>query len=167
MLRVLFSFFLKLSSYHPYTFTSPLQKTLKQNHRASHNCYRVKNMSKLLAFKWLLNELLPEIEWSKVMLMWWFVSSKFLRSFLKFSFLISLFKRFPLWFQLHWKNCPYSICRYYQRLALFCFSSVFFPQKGIIFFFVFAHFLNKIVKPNCKTPFSKLLKGYICYIFLI
>ena len=43
-------------------FTSPLQQTLKQNHRALHDCYNVKNMLKLLTFEWLLNELLLEIE---------------------------------------------------------------------------------------------------------
>ena len=31
MLRVPFSFLLKLISNHPYTFTSPLQQTLKRN----------------------------------------------------------------------------------------------------------------------------------------
>ena len=60
MKRVLFSFLLKRNSHHPYTFTAPLQQTLKQNHRASHNCYSVGSMLKLLAFKWLLNELLLE-----------------------------------------------------------------------------------------------------------
>ena len=43
-------------------FTSPLQRTLKQNHRASLSCYSVRNMLKFLAFKWLLNELLFETE---------------------------------------------------------------------------------------------------------
>ena len=33
-----------------------------------------------------------------------------------------------------------------NMVALFCFSSVFFPQKGIIFFFSFSHFFNK----DCK-----------------
>ena len=46
----------------------------------------------------------------------------------------------------------------------FCFSSAFFSaQKGITFF-PFANFLNKIEKPKCKTLFSKMLKGYSCYI---
>ena len=49
---VLFSFLLKLNSHHLYTFTSLWQQTLKRNYRASHNCYSVKNMLKLLAFKW-------------------------------------------------------------------------------------------------------------------
>ena len=39
-----------------YTFTSPLQQTLKQNHRASHNWYIVKNMLNFLVFKWLLDK---------------------------------------------------------------------------------------------------------------
>ena len=68
MMRILFSFLLKLNSHHTYTFTSPLQQTLKQNHHALHDCYSVKNMLKLLAFIWLLNELLLEREWSEVML---------------------------------------------------------------------------------------------------
>ena len=63
-----FSFLLKLNSNHPYTFTSPLQQTLKENQRASNNCYSVKNMLKLLAFKWLLNESLLETESLEVML---------------------------------------------------------------------------------------------------
>ena len=69
-MRVFFSFFLKLNSYHHYTLTSPLLQTLKQNHRASHNCYSVKDMLKLLAFKWLLNESLFETELQEVMLIW-------------------------------------------------------------------------------------------------
>ena len=96
MVRVLFSFLLNLNYYRHYTFISPLQETLKQNHPASHNCYSVKNMLKLLAFKWLLNVLLLETEWSDVMLIWWFVSLKFIRSFLKKIFLICFFKRLPL-----------------------------------------------------------------------
>ena len=43
-------------------------------------------------------------------------------------------------------------------VALFSYSSFFFPQKGITFFFSFAHFLNQIVKPRHKTTFSKLLR---------
>ena len=67
-------------------FTSPLQQTLQQNHRALLNCYSVKNSLKLWTFKCLLNELLLETEWSVVMLIWWFFSIKFIKSFLKFSF---------------------------------------------------------------------------------
>ena len=52
-------------------------------------------------------------------------------------------------------------------VALFCYSSVFFFSERYHFVFSFAHFFNKIVKPKCKTPFNKLLKGYICYMFLI
>ena len=77
-------------------FISPLQQTLTQNHRSSHKCYSVKIMLKLVAFKWLLNELLVKTEWSDVMLIWWFVWIKLIRSFLKVSFLICLFKRFAL-----------------------------------------------------------------------
>ena len=62
MMRVLFSFLLKLNSHRPYTFTSPLQQTLKQNLRAWHNFCSAKNMLKLLAFRWVLNELLLKTE---------------------------------------------------------------------------------------------------------
>ena len=58
---IFFSFLVKLNSHHPYTLTSPVQQTLKQNQRASHNCYSVKKMLKLLAFKKLLNELELEL----------------------------------------------------------------------------------------------------------
>ena len=91
-----FNFLLKLNSHHPNTFISPLQQTLKQNQQASNNCYNVKNMLKRVAFKWLLNELLLETNLPEVMSIWWFVSIKFIRPFLKFSFLICFFKRFPL-----------------------------------------------------------------------
>ena len=82
-------------------FASPLLQTLKQNHPGLHNYYSVKNMLKLLTFKWLLSKLLLETEWSEIMLIWWllletewseimliwwFVSIKFIKSFLKFSF---------------------------------------------------------------------------------
>ena len=86
-----FSFLLSMNLRHPYTFTSPLQQTLKWNQRASHNCYSVTNMLKLLAFKWLLNELLRETKLSEVILILWFVSVKFIRPILKFSFLICFF----------------------------------------------------------------------------
>ena len=39
-----------------------------------------------------------------------------------------------------------------------------FSYNLLLFFFPF---VNKIVKRKCKTTFYKLLKGYICYIFLI
>ena len=89
MMSVPFSFLLKLDSYHSHTFTSPLQQPMKQNHRALHNCHSLKNMLKLPGFKGLLNVLLLETESSEVML-------KSLRSFLKFLFTMSLFKRFHL-----------------------------------------------------------------------
>ena len=90
-----FSFLLKLNSHHPYTFTWSLQQTLKQNHRALHNCYSVKNMLKLLAIKWLSNELFLETEWSEVRLILLLVLIKFIGSF-KILSLISLYKWFPL-----------------------------------------------------------------------
>ena len=58
---IVFSFLVKLHSHHPYTFTSPMQQTQKQNQRASHNCYSVKKMLKFLAFKMLLKDLELEL----------------------------------------------------------------------------------------------------------
>ena len=52
-------------------------------------------------------------------------------------------------------------------VELLCFSSVFFSQKGVIFFFSLTYFLNKIGKSKDKTSFKEMVKGYICYIFLI
>ena len=144
MIRVLFTFLLKLNSHHPYTFTPHLQQTLKQNHRALHNFYRVKNMLKLLAFKWPLNKLLLEKEWSEFMLIWWFVSIRFIKSFLKFSWLISLFKQFSFTEKtVHFPSTDIIM------VALLCFSSAFF---ALLFF------LNKIVKPRCKIPRVNCLK---------
>ena len=45
-------------------------------------------------------------------------------------------------------------------LIFFCF----FPQKPVIIFFSYVHCFNNIVKPKCKTAFSKLNKGHICCI---
>ena len=90
-------------------FTSPLciyiilATDTEAESRASHNCYSVKNMLTLIAFKWLINELLLAREWSEVIIIWWIVSIKFIRLFKKFSLLKSLFKRFPLEFQLYCK----------------------------------------------------------------
>ena len=55
-----FQFSSEAELHYPYTFTSPLQKTQNQNHCAWHDYYSLKNMLKLLAFRWLLNELLLE-----------------------------------------------------------------------------------------------------------
>ena len=52
-------------------------------------------------------------------------------------------------------------------VTLFSFSSIFFPQKCISFFFSFTHCFNKIIKSKCKTTLSKLVKGYSCYIFIV
>ena len=51
-------------------------------------------------------------------------------------------------------------------VTLFCFSSVFFSEMHRLLF-SFSHSFNNIVKTKCKTPFSKSLKGYDYYIFLI
>ena len=165
MMRVLFSFLLKLNPQHLYTFTSPLQQTQEQNHRALRNCYIVKNMLKLLAFKWLLFELLLETE---LRLILWFSPIKLIGSFLKFK--VKVFNIFiqtiPL--QLHlkniyiYRNVPFPSTDV-MMVALFCFSSVFSSESCHLFL----NFLNKIVKSSYKTAFSKFHKGYICYIFLI
>ena len=55
-----FEFSTKAELTLPFTFTSPLQKTLKEDHSTFHNSYSVKNMLKLLTFKWLLNQILLE-----------------------------------------------------------------------------------------------------------
>ena len=56
-------------------------------------------------------------------------------------------------------------------VALFSFFSAFLYSESyallLFFVFCFAHFLNEFVKPKCKTPFIKLLKGYICCIFIV
>ena len=62
-------FLLKLKSHNTYMFTSPLQKTLKQNHRTTGTVLKT-------CPKWFLKELLLEIEWSEAKLIWWFVSIK-------------------------------------------------------------------------------------------
>ena len=122
--------------------------------------------SEVMLIWWLLLEtgwsevmliwwLLLETEWSEVMLMWWFVSIKFNRCFLKFSFLLSLFKRFLVISNVTGKTVPLPS----KDVTFFLW---YFTQKCIIFFFSVAHFFNRIVKTKCKTPFSKLLKGYIC-----
>ena len=73
-------------------------------------------------------------------LIWWFVSIKLIRSFLKFSF---------SYLDLNYSRCNFNFIRKaIIMLALFCFSC-FFPQKSIIFF-SFNHSLNKMVKPKCK-----------------
>ena len=73
-------------------------------------------------------------------LIWWFVSIKLIRSFLKFSF---------SYLDLNYSHCNFNFIRKaIIMLALFCFSC-FFPQKSIIFF-SFNHSLNKMVKPKCK-----------------
>ena len=86
-----FSFLLKLNSHHPCNRHWSRINVLRTTATVLKTCW-----SPPLAFKWLLNELLLETKWSEVMLIWWFVSIKFIRPFLKFSFLICFFKRFPL-----------------------------------------------------------------------
>ena len=83
-------------------FTSPLciyiilATDTEAESRASHNCYSVKNMLTLIAFKWLINELLLAREWSEVIIIWWIVSIKFIRLFKKFS-LLNLYSNDSPW----------------------------------------------------------------------
>ena len=115
MVKVLLRFLLKLDDEGSFAFslkaefTLPLQQKLKQNHCTLQNCYSDKSMLRLLAFKWLYNQLLVEAECSEVVLIWWFAPVKWIRFFFKFTFLISLFKQLSFQFQLYWKNCPFSI----------------------------------------------------------
>ena len=115
MMKVLLRFLLKLDDEGSFAFslkaefTLPLHQKLKQNHCTLQNCYSDKSMLRLLAFKWLYNQLLVEAECSEVVLIWWFAPVKSIRFFFKFTFLISLFKQLSFQFQLYWKNCHFSI----------------------------------------------------------
>ena len=130
MMRVLFSFLLKLNPQHLYTFTSPLQQTQEQNHRALRNCYIVKSMLKLLAFKWLLFELLLETEFRLIL---WFSPIKLIGSFLKFKV-----KVFNIFIQtipstsfekhLHLQKCPFSIYRCHDGSTVLFFFCFFFRK---------------------------------------
>ena len=130
MMRVRFSFPLKLKSQHLYTFTSPFQYTLKQNHRASHNYYSAKNMLKLLAFKWLLYEFLLETENSgQVNLViglnyihWIFFKALFFNIFIQTTFLVfsAALEKY-----LHLQKCLLSICRYHYGSTVLLFFCLF------------------------------------------
>ena len=110
--------------------------------------------------------MLLETEWSEVWLILLFVSIKFIGSFLKFSLLVSIYlytNSSPCNFSFTGKKSASTEIFFFPStdiimVALFSYSSFFFPQKGITFFFSFAHFLNQIVKPRHKTTFSKLLR---------
>ena len=148
MMRVVVSFLLKLNSHHPDTFASPLQQTLNQNYRASHNCYSVKNMVKLLLFKWLLNELLVETEWSEIMLFWWLVWIILISSFLKISFQY-IYSNKAMYLVISTSLEKLSLfhlqisCHGSTVLLFFCFFSL----ECLIFFFSFFQFFKR----NCKT----------------
>ena len=133
-MRVPFSFLLKLNSNNSYMFTSPLQQTLKQNHRT---------LSIQMTFKRVIarNRIRGHVN-------------------LVISLLKCLYAKYSHCnFNFTGKTVP-LLCTDIIMVALFCFPSVFFPQKGIIFFFfLFLIFLIKIVKSKRKAPFS-----YICYI---
>ena len=139
MMKVLLGFLLKLNLHHSCTFTLPLQQILGQNHCSSHSSQNVKNMLKLLVFKWLLNRVLLETECSVVMLFWRFAPVKFIRSFIKFPFLIFLFKQFLFSYQHHWKHHSSTDI---IMVTLFCFSSVFFPRNASFSCFFLSYCFN-------------------------
>ena len=145
MTWLLFSFLLKLNSHHTYTFTSPLQQTLKQDHRTAATLLASWNSSIQVVFKGVIGE------WWEVMLLWWIFWIKFIKSFLKFSFLIFLFKRIP--FKFIGKTVPFHSTDVTVFLLL-----VLLRKASLSTFF--SYFLNKILKPKSKTLFSKFLKGY-------
>ena len=78
-----FQFSPKVKFTYPYTFASRLQQTLKQNHCPSHNCYSFKNITKLLAFIWILKKLLLQTELSGGHVNLVICLNTFIRSFLK------------------------------------------------------------------------------------
>ena len=86
--------------------------------------------------------------------------------FLKFSCFNVHSNVSPYNFNFNGKNVPFPSADVIMVALYYC-SSVFFPQKGAILFFSFGHAFNKIAKPKCKRSFTELLKGYICYIFII
>ena len=85
-IRVLLSFLLRLSWYHPGMFTSPLQRTLKQQNHFSYNYFSIPKNTEILSIQMLFKDVLLETEYSEVILIWWFVSIKCITSFSKFSF---------------------------------------------------------------------------------
>ena len=121
-------------------FISPLQKTPNQYLLSLYNCCSVKIMLKLLAFKWLLNELLLEIEWSELILIWWFFSIKFIRYFLKFPCLI-----FPLLISTSLENpfnipFPFPTTVIINMITLFWFFFCFFSSEMYHLAFSFCPF---------------------------
>ena len=123
MTWLLFSFLLKLNSHHTYTFTSPLQQTLKQDHRTAATLLASWNSSIQVVFKGVIGE------WWEVMLLWWFVWIKFIKSFLKFSFLIFLFKRIP--FKFIGKTVPFIL-----QMSLFFFCLFYSERHHFLLFFL-------------------------------
>ena len=121
-------------------------------------------MLKLLAFKWLLNELLVETEWSSVILIWWSVYIRFIESFPKFSFFKYIYSYdFPCNFNFTGKTVNFQSTDIIME-GLSVSVLVVFLRKVSSCFFFFPYF-NKNVKPKCETPFTKLLKRlYLLYI---
>ena len=64
------------------------------------------------------------------------------------------------------KTVPFS-STHIIMVTLCYFSSVFFSSEISHLLYFFVHCFNNIVKSKWKTLFSKLLKGYVCYLFII
>ena len=114
MMKVLLRFLLKLDDEGSFAFslkaefTLPLQQKLKQNHCTLQNCYSDKSILRLLAFKWLYNQLLVEAECSEVVLIWWFAPVKSIRSFfLNLSFWYRYSNNYPSSFNFTGKTVPF------------------------------------------------------------
>ena len=134
--KVLLSFLVTLNSHHPCTFTSPLQQILQHSHRTSRNCYSVETLSIQMVFK-------PVIAWNRMfrgMLIWLFVSVKFIRSFLKFSFKQLYSNESPSKLNFTGKNIPFPST---GNITVTLF------EMYSLLFFSFTHCFNNIVKPKC------------------
>ena len=107
------------------------------------------------------------IAWNRmieIMLIWWFASIKFIRFFLKFSCVNVYLNDSLCNFNFTGKTVPFPSADVII-VALFCCCSVFLLRKVSSCFF--PHIFKKIAKPKWKRSFTELLKGYICYIFII
>ena len=106
-----------------------------------------------------------EIESLEVMLIWCFFSNKLIRSFFKFSFLISLFKLFTLQFQLHWKNCLFSMNRYHYGSTILFLFRFFSSERYHLLFFRNSHWSCSL-KEGVLQNFAKCTGKHLCQRFL-
>ena len=105
-----------------------------------------------------------EIEWLEVLQIWCFVSNKLIRSFFKFSFLISLFKLFTLQFQLHWKNCLFSMNRYHYGSTILFLFRFFSSKRYHLLFFRNSHWSCSL-KEGVLRNFAKWTGKHLCQRF--